>query len=315
MICTAENQAGGRAKLALTAAALLLAASRGAAQGPGAYIQDSVCPDNAPAAFHACALNAASNFDPPRTPDGRPDFNGTWVLPGGQIGGALEDLEEHPRTLDDMGGPSAVVDPPDGRLPMRQWADARRREHPASYFHHNAACFQSGVPTAMYHGGTRQFLQTDDTLAILTYNSHGFRTIALGQSVHPSTAIRLWNGISNGNWDGDTLVIETTNLNGIPWLDQRGRFVTHDVHVVERLTQIDPNTLHYAVTVEDSNVFTRPFTLAFPYRRSTAEKYEMQELACYENNEALMSISRTAGMRMFTGVSPEEARAAEEASQ
>jgi hypothetical protein len=301
--------------MVVTIAVCALASSMATAQGSQAFIADSVCPDNAPVVFHACALDAAHDFEPPRMPNGRPDFNGTWVLPGGQIGGAYEDLEEHPRTLDDLGGPTAIVDPPDGKLPIRAWADQRRRDHPQTYFHHNAACLQSGVPNSMYLGGTRQFLQTPEQLAILTYNAHGFRVIALDETSRPSDRLRLWNGISNGRWDGNTLVIETANLNGIPWLDQRGRFVTEDIHVVERLTLVDPNTLHYTATIEDANVFTQPFTIALAYRRSTADRYEMQELACYENNEALMSISRAAGMRMFTGISPEEAHAAEEASQ
>lgn len=299
----------------VTIAACALASSMTLAQGNQAFIGESVCLDDAPVVFHACALAAARDFEPPRMPNGQPDFNGTWVLPGGQIGGAYEDLEEHPNTLDDLGGPTAIVDPPDGKLPIQPWADERRRSHPPAFFHHNAACFQSGVPNSMYHGGTRQFLQTPEQLAILMYNAHGFRVIGLDESTRPSDDLRLWNGISNGRWDGNTLVIETTNLNGIPWLDQRGRFVTEDIHVVERLTLVDSNTLHYVATIEDPNVFTRPFTIALAYRRSTAERYEMPELACYENNEALMSISRAAGMRMFTGISPEEARAAREGSQ
>jgi len=301
--------------LAAMAAACMLAPSTGAAQGNLAFIEESVCPDNAPVVFHACALAAAREFDPPRTPDGRPDLNGAWVLPRGQAGGAYEDLEEHPKTLDDLGGPTAVVDPADGRLPIRPWADERRRTHPQEFFHHNAACLQSGVPNAMYHGGPRVFQQSEDYLVILTYNAHGFRIIPFDRSDRPSDAIRLWNGISNGHWEGNTLVIETANLNGLPWLDQRGRFVTEDIRVVERITLVDPNTMHYTATITDPNVFTRPFTIALAYRRSTDERYEMQELACYENNEALMTISRAAGMRMFTGISPEEARAAQEASQ
>lgn len=284
------------------------------AQAQG-FVTESACPDNAPVVFHPCALQAAQSFEPPRTLEGYPDLAGAWILPGGQGRGALEDLEEHPHTLDDLGGPQAIIDPPDGLVPIQAWADERRREHPQRYFHHNAACMLAGVPNTMYHGGARQILQTADHLAILTYNVHGYRIVALdGRSV-PGEDIHLWNGISNGHWEGNTLVIETTNQSAMSWLDQRGRFYTEDIHVVERLTLVDANTLHYEVTVEDPNVFTRPFTMAFPYRRSTAEHYEIEELACRENNEALMGISRAAGFSVFPGVSPEEARAAREAAQ
>ena len=75
------------------------------------YVEESVCSDDTPIAFHACAREAAQSFEPPRTPIGRPDFNGAWVLPGGQAGGAYEDLEAHPRTRDNLGGPATVVDP------------------------------------------------------------------------------------------------------------------------------------------------------------------------------------------------------------
>ncbi len=280
-----------------------------------AYIEESVCPDNAPVTFHPCALEAAQSFDPPRTPDGRPDFNGTWVLPGGQIGGAYEDLEAHPRTRDNLGGPATVVDPPNNRVPMQAWAAARAPENAQRYFHHNAACMLAGVPNTMYHGGARQFLQTPDHIAILTYNAHGYRIIPLDDRGLPGDGVRLWNGASNGHWDGDTLVIETSNQNGLPWLDQLGRFYTEDIEVVERLTLVDANTLHYEATVEDSNVYTRPFTIVLPYRRAADENYEIPELACYENNEALMGISRMSGFSVFPGITPAEAREAAEAAQ
>ncbi len=307
-----DSLVAGIACLAAIGAAASTLPSKAHAQS---FIAESVCPDNEPVLFHPCALEAAQSFDPPRTADGYPDLGGAWILPGGQGRGALEDLEEHPRTLDDLGGPQAIVDPPDGRVPMQAWADERRREHPQRYFHHNAACMLPGVPNGMYHGGARQIVQAADHLAILSYNVHGYRIIDLSGRPAPGENIRLWNGISNGHWEDNTLVIETTNQSAMSWLDQRGRFYTEDIHVVERLTLVDENTLHYQVTVEDPNVFTRPFTLAFPYRRSNVENYEIDELACWENNEALMGISRAAGFRVFPGVSPEEANAAREATQ
>ena len=280
-----------------------------------AWVTESVCPDDTPAVFHSCALEAAKAFDPPRTPDGRPDMGGMWVLPGGRFGGAYEDLEEHPPDPDEVGGPTAIVDPPDGRVPMQAWADARRREHPERYVHPNAACFLPGIPHSMYNGDIRQFLQTPDHLVTLGVNSHYYRVIPLDGRPPVGESIRLWHGDSRGHWEGETLVIETTNLNGLTWLDQRGRFVTEEARVVERLTLIDPDTLHHQVTVYDANVYTRPFTIASPYRRSTEEGYEMEPMACYENNETLLDIYRSLGFELFPGVSAEEAREAVDAEQ
>ena len=260
-----------------------------------AWVAESTCPDNTPAAFHRCALEAAKAFDPPRTPDGRPDIGGIWHLPGGRFGGAYEDLEEHPEGLDDLGGPTAIVDPPDGKVPMHAWADARRQEHPHRYIHPNAACFLPGVPHSMYNGGIRQFLQTPDYLVILGASTHYYRIIPLDGRPPVGESIRLWHGDSRGRWEGNTLVIETSNLNGKTWLDQRGRFYTEEARVVERLTLIDPDTLHHQATLDDPNVYTRPFTIASPYRRSTQEGFELEALACYENNQELMEVYRTLG--------------------
>ena len=279
------------------------------------WVTESVCPDNVPAVFHQCALEAAASFDPPRTADGRPNLAGYWRLPDGDIGGAYEDLEEHGVELDYTGGPAAIVDPPDGQIPMHPWAEARRSEHPHRYIHHNAACFLSGVPNNMYHGEERQLLQTPDYLVVLTGNTHTYRVIPLQSRPPVEDDIPLWVGVSSGQWEGDTLVIETTNQNARSWLDQSGTFYTEDVHVIERLTLIDPDTIHYEATLDDPNVFTRPFTVAFPYRRNTVEGFEMPESACYENNEGLMEVYRTVGITPYPGVSPEEAREAIEAQR
>ncbi len=295
---------------ALAATGLMLSSLPVVSQG---WIEQSVCPVNTPNVFHACALEAAESFDPPRIADGHPDLGGNWMLPGGQTGGAYEDLEEHPGELDALGGAAAVVDPPNGRLPIRAWAEAQVEENAGRYIHHNAACFLAGVPNTMYHGGPRQFLQTSEELAILSYNAHAYRVVHLDGRPQLGENIRLWNGGSRGIWEGNTLVIETTNQNARSWLDQRGRFYTQDARVVERITLIDPDTIHYQATVDDPNVFTRPFTIALPYRRMSDDRYEIPELACYENNEALLEIYRAIGYGIYPGVSPEDARRAGEA--
>jgi len=264
----------------------------------------SACPDNTPAIFHPCALAAAATFDPPRTTQGDPDLSGVWRLPGN----AFEDLEDHPRNLDNNGNPSIVVDPPDGKVPMQAWSDALRRENATGYVHPAAACFLSGVPYIMYRPALYQFLQTPEHFVVLGERAHGYRIVDLVERPPVGNAIRLWNGVSSGRWDGNTLVIETTNQNAMPWIDQRARFFTEEMQVVERLTLVDENTLHYQATIDDPNVYTRPFTIAIAYRRNTVEGAELLEESCYENNAALLQIYRDLGLSIYLGITPEEAR-------
>jgi len=275
-----------------------------------AQVTESVCPDDTPAVFHRCALEAAEAFDPPRTPDGQPDMGGIWNLPGN----ASEDLEEHPEVLDDMGGPTAIVEPPDGKVPMQPWADTRRRENAQRHIHPSAACLLSGMPYTMYRPGPYQYLQTRDNFVVLSTRAHAYRVVPLEELPPVGDNIRLWNGISKGRWEGNTLVIETTNQNAMPWLDQRARFYTQEARVVERLTLIEADTIHYQATVDDPNVYTRPFTIALPFRRNTVEGFEMLVEACYENNATLLEIYRTVGLTLFPGISVEEAREAMEAA-
>src|SRR5687767_5078209 len=99
---------------------------------PGVAVAQSPCPAE-PALFHSCALARARTFVPPRTSDGRPDLQGFWR---GQPA-ATENVEEHPKTDDDDGGRSLIVDPADGRIPYQPWAAARRRENRDKYIDPN----------------------------------------------------------------------------------------------------------------------------------------------------------------------------------
>ncbi|HEY5624603.1 MAG TPA: hypothetical protein VIV14_12650 [Gammaproteobacteria bacterium] len=268
------------------------------------WVRDSVCPDDNHAAFHACALEAANDYDPPRNVYGQPDLSGIWR----RRATAHESIEEHQRTLDDGGGPSIIVDPPSGITPIQPWAEAQRRQNRAQFVHHNAICRLDGVPLTMYMTGTYQFMQNADYFLVQGEEAHAYRMIALDGREHLGEDIRLWNGDSIGRWDGNTLVIETRNQNARAWLDQRGRFFTDEAHVVERLTLIDDNTLHYQATLDDPNVYTRPFTIAIAYRRADVESWELLEEACYENNEAAWQQFMNVGYEIYPGITGEEAR-------
>ena len=100
-----------------------------------------------------------------------------------------------------------------------------------------------------------------------------------------------------GHWEGETLVVDTTNFNGKGWIAThaaagwiRGIPQSQACHVIERLTRVDAKTIQYEATIDDSNVYTRPWTVAFPLNRD--EPYRIYEYACHEGNHALENMLR-----------------------
>ena len=270
------------------------------------------CASDDPAAFWRCAQKNATAFEPPRTADGRPDFSGYWRH-GTE---AKEDLEAPwdnrarvgaPRegARDAGPGKSMIVDPPDGKLPLQPWAEVQKRENEARYIDQNTHCFLSGVPRFMYESGAYQILQAPQSITILSEEAHAFRVIAMDGRPHVAKNIRLWLGDARGRWEGNTLVIETTNHNGRVFLDRRGRFYTDAATVTERFTMLDRNTIAYSATVNDPLVYTRPFTIAFMLSRHTTEGLEIWEDACFEGNKDVDHLY-SIGLRKYPGITSED---------
>jgi len=196
---------------------------------------------------------------------------------------------------------SLVVDPVDGRVPAftpaarlklsARVADAR--EHPADgpenrSLTERCLAFNAGPP--MLPGPYNNFvkiLQYPDHAVIYNEMIHDARVVPLDGRPHAPSAVRLWLGDSRGRWDGDTLVIDTTNFS-----DKTAfRGSDEHMHLVERLERRDRDTLLYEFTVDDPTVFTRPWTVRLPMKRTDARVYEY---ACHEANYALMDILRGA---------------------
>ena len=254
------------------------------------------CPQE-PAQFHPCALEKARTFMPSRTPDGKPDFQGFWR---GQPA-ATENIEEHPKTDDDDGGRTLIVDPADGRIPYQPWALQQVRDNRAHYVEPNAACFPSGVPRSMYVPTQIEIRQNASTVAILFERAHTYRIIPTDGRAHAEPRIVLWQGDSRGRWEGNTLVVDVTNQNGRAWLDQAGHFYTAAAHMVERMTLVDPNTIHYQVTIDDPAAFTKPWTMAFPLRRNRTPGFALLEEACHEGERSTDRLLRL-GFKIYPGV-------------
>ncbi len=216
-----------------------------------------------------------------RTRDGKPDLNGFYES---ATRGANQGLERQGRG---GGGASTIVDPPTGMLPMQPWAvkeKVSRNLPERGYDDPTAHCFPQGVPRSMYVPQGIQIVQTPDYIVML-YERTSWRIIPLSAGRKPlPDSMRLWQGDSIGHWEGDTLVIDTTNLNGKTWLNEGGEIVSYAEHVVERFTPTAPDTLTYDATVTDPVVYTQPWTISFPVKR---EKFELREAACLEEEHDL----------------------------
>jgi len=260
------------------------------------------CPEE-PAHFHPCATAKAKTFNPPRTPDGKPDLQGFWTGSG-----SLSNIEEHPASTPDVlaggdrGGKSLIVEPADGKIPYQPWALAQRKENVEHYIAPLAQCVLPGVPRQVHSPGGFQIFQLPGYVVVLTEYVHSYRIIPLDGRPHVGEPIRLLQGDSRGHWEGNTLVVDVTNINAKIWFDWVGNFYSDAVHVVERFTLVDADTMHYEATFEDPRVFTRPWKMAFGVTRRQEPGYEPIEEACREGerDRPLFNL----GYRTYPGVVP-----------
>jgi hypothetical protein len=200
----------------------------------------------------------------PRTKDGKPDFTGMWRPSG--IGATFE-WEAHPAGFGTASeGPSIIGDPADGILPYQPWAlqERERRRRPESAYEENSAkCTLTGIPRLLVYVFSMQ--QYPDKVVVFHATSNiGTRTVRFDNRPPLPSAIKLWMGDPRGRWDGDTLVIETANLNGEGWLNLGGDIMSDAMRVTERYRMLNANTLSFEAVIDDPKVYTRPWTMRFP---------------------------------------------------
>jgi len=199
---------------------------------------------------------------------------------------------------------SLVVDPPNGRLPEltaagRERLAARRgrggRGLPASYtdFTNYDRCLTRGlvgsIVPVIYGNGT-QIVQAPGVVVIRNEMIHEARVVPLDGSAHPGAGVQMWMGDSRGRFDGDTLVIETTNFTDRTGLGGNGNGAVHseNLKLIERLRRVDADTLRYEFTVQDPETYTQPWTVAFDL--DSKQGYEIYEYACHEGNYGLANM-------------------------
>ena len=253
----------------LTAAELAaLEAAAAEATDPG---QDALFGDQLVLA--AIAGEQAASYDPTTG-----NYNQFWVV----------ERDFNDRT-------SLVTDPPDGRIPAltpaaerrAQERAARRRAHPADTWEDvplQERCITYGVPRlGAGYNSYYQIFQSAGHVVFLMEMNHDARVIPLDGRPTLDPAIRQWHGDSRGRWEGDTLVVETANYS--PRSDFRG--ASDRLRIVERFTRTGPDTLEYAVTIDDPTTWVRPWTASIPLLRSDDALYEY---ACHEGNYGMEGI-------------------------
>ena len=228
---------------------------------------------------------ASGRWTGKRLADGQPDVEGDWS----------NTIANHNNTTDPQGGipgdptarnrklgprseraPSRITDPADGQLPYQPWARAIQQKLQAAFFTARDPediepldrCAPAGVPKSFYWHGY-EIRQYPGKLLFLFQS--GWRIVYLEDATHHLPAnIKLWNGDSRGHWEGNTLVVDVSNLNSKARFGRTQEFTSDQVHVVERyIFANDGKRFNYVATFTDPTVFTQPFTVTVPARRWT----------------------------------------------
>jgi hypothetical protein len=259
----------------------------------------------------------------PKLPDGHPDMQGFWTPP------AITDIEPAPARAGRgggkgpgggdakgpgdaaKGGPPAgggaaafgfgggggnrIVDPPDGKIPYKPEARAKQQDLLQNHMAQEPElhCYQSGVPHSESNQFGVQIIQTPTYFVQLSEFMHTVRIIPTDNRPHIDSKTRLFQGDPVGHWDGDTLVVDTTNQNTKTWFDTSGNFKTEALHVSEKFIPQDANTIVYEATITDPEIYTQPWTARWNINRnrqtamSDGHPYEQMEFGCIEGNTDL----------------------------
>ena len=226
------------------------------------------------------------------------------VTVGGNVGGYNQIWLDSGDTVLSTGQTSLIVDPPNGRAPLRESAAAIRDYYFAhvedDYIYSTVwdRCLTRGVPGSMLPAGYNnayRFIQTADTFTIVHEMIHDVRVFHLNKEEHIDDKVKLYMGDSVARWEGDTLVVETANYNdrGMIASSSAGARlkavpVTEDLNVVERFTRVSEGTIIWSATITDPEIYTQPLTISMPLTRD--DEYVMYEYACHEGNYAIPNI-------------------------
>ena len=190
---------------------------------------------------------------------------------------------------------SLIIDPPDGKVPaitaeararnagMRRGGTASAKDRPLSERCLMSFGSSSGPPMLpVLYNNNYQIVQTPDAVMILVEMVHDARVVRMN-ATHAPASVTKWLGDSIGHWDGDTLVVDTTNFNGQVSFYGSSK----NLHVIERFRRVDANTMLYRATIDDPTTFTKSWSIEYPFRAADGPIFEY---ACHEGNYAMVDI-------------------------
>ena len=236
------------------------------------------------------AITAAAQTSASKTPR-VPNLNGIWEA----VGTANWDLLDHSAQAGPFWQTGAIGAEPAGlgvvagnEIPYLPAAAAKKKENFANRAKQDpeAKCYLPGVPRATYLPYPFQIVQSPTDILMVYEFASANRLINMGKP--KEAGADSWMGTSNGHWEGNTLVVDVTGLNGLAWFDRAGDFASDSLHVVERYTRRDADHLDYEATIEDPQVFTKTWKVAMPLYRRVEKNAQLGEFKCVEYSEELL---------------------------
>lgn len=226
-----------------------------------------------------------------RMPDGKPNLNGVWEY----IGTANWDLQDHsaaPGPFWQLGAIGAI---PAGQgvvegneIPYNPAALEQKKKNKANWpaGDPEAKCYMAGIPRSTYMPFPFQIIQSNKDILMAYEYASSNRLINMGKPIEAGSD--TWMGTSNGHWEGDTLVVDVTGLNGLAWFDRAGNWASDKLHVVERYKRRSNDVMDYEATIEDPSVFTRPWKISLPLYKRAEKNAQILEFKCVEFAEELL---------------------------
>ncbi len=226
---------------------------------------------------------------------GKPNLNGIWQA----MNTAYWNLEGHPAaSLDELWGLGALGAVPAGQsvvvggtIPYKPEALAQREHNRAGWPADDpeTKCYMPGIPRATYMPYPFEIVQGEGDLILFAYEyANANRPVYMNPKDHKIAPVDLWMGRSNGSWDGDTLVIKVNSNIDQTWLDRAGNYHSSAMLVTERYKKAGEDLIEYEATIEDPQVFTRPWTISMPLYRIVGKNARLLEFNCVEFSEKLL---------------------------